>query len=200
MYLLIDESGRLSDPREQVFIVSGVLVKSLRDAERIVKKIRAKIPKKGFRRHERYAELKFSYSGKITRHTLLREMSELSPKVFVMYYPIKNRFIRDTVENYARFIVELLTFVAETDTYKIVYIDKRYTNKRQLNQLQKIISSRISSDIAIIYADSLSHQCMSLPDCIAGSVRESICRKDDSYLRSFEGMIHKKSGILQESP
>ena len=57
MYLLIDESGRMVDPSEELFVIVGVFTKSLVGLDLITKRARQRIPKKGKRKHERYREL-----------------------------------------------------------------------------------------------------------------------------------------------
>ncbi len=71
-YALIDEGGRLYDPRDRILVISAVVSPTLVGLDKIVNKARERIPVKGKRRRERLSEIKFSLCGDKTREYVLR--------------------------------------------------------------------------------------------------------------------------------
>ena len=76
-YAIIDESGRFGDPENKFLVFAAVCVDSLIGLDKIIPKVKKKIPTKGFRKFEKsLAEIKFSITGDKTRKLTLELIRE----------------------------------------------------------------------------------------------------------------------------
>ncbi|MBU0511716.1 MAG: hypothetical protein KKD28_08305 [Chloroflexi bacterium] len=100
VFALIDESGRLFDPNDPVVIIAAVIADtSNRRLDRLLPKIRRRLPTKGKRKRERHKkELKFYTTSSKTRHQVLAAIAKQLATLFVLIVEKDGASIEDTPE------------------------------------------------------------------------------------------------------
>lgn len=173
-YVLIDESGRLHDPRDRFVVIAAVVVESLTALEKAFLKVRRKIPRKGKRRKERHLELKYSLMGERTRQQVLKALETIDFHAYVLVVDKQGRKIRDTPENYGLLISETLRSLRRAiSNVEHILIDRHFTSIHQQHKVNTIVQKRLKKMLFIQHIDSSQNPVISVADFIAGNVREN---------------------------
>lgn len=179
-YVLIDESGRLPDPRDRFVVIAAVVVETLTAIEKAFLKVRRKIPRKGKRRKERHLELKYSLMGEQTRQQVLKTLETIDFYSYVLVVDKQGRKIRDTPENYGLLISETLRSLRRTFfniNIEHILIDRHFTSIHQQQKVNAVIEKRLNKMLFVQHIDSSQNPVIAVADFIAGTVRESQFRK-----------------------
>lgn len=189
-YVLIDESGRLHDPHDQILVFAAVVTRTLISLDTIISKARGRIPTKGKRKRERLSEIKFSLVGDRTRQLVLKEIAKRDMRVYILVVDKQGRSIKDTPENYALLVARLLKKVLR-DNPKLehILIDRHYTFITQREEFNTLLQEISRRTLFIEHLDSLQNPVISLPDFVAGALRSACVREELQWKKQIEHMI-----------
>lgn len=189
-YALIDESGRLYDPKDRTLVLAVLATKTLLGVDRIIPKIRNKIPYKGKRRKERLAEIKFSLAGDRTRQIVLEAIAKQKVKIYLLVVDKRGRKIKDNPENYALLLAEALRRPLNEDPQlEHILIDRHFTYVTQREKFNSLLQKRLDRTIFIEHLDSQQNSVISLADFIAGAVRHACMRGDGRFKKIIDNLI-----------
>lgn len=167
-YVLIDESGRLADRADRIITLAAITAKTLVGLDKIIPKVKKKIPLKG----KRLAEIKFSTTGEKTRIRVLKEIVTCDLSIFILVINKEGRRIPDTPENYSLLVARLLRMALQDfPSIKHIVIDKHFTWVRQREKFNDLLQKRLRKKVFIEHLDSQQNTIVSLPDFVAGAVR-----------------------------
>lgn len=182
-YALIDESGRLSDPRDPVFVLAMIVSSELPSLAKIIPAARGKIPSKGKSKKERsFAEIKFSLVGDGTKKRVLLRLSKAPIDVYALIIAKEGRSIDDTPENLAFLTARLIRYVRDSSQCPThLLIDRHFTSVSQRAAFDSHLETLLKRPIFIEHLDSQQHSIMCLPDFTAGAVRVAAARGDTQW-------------------
>lgn len=189
-YALIDESGRLYDPKDRILVFSAVVAKNLTELERIIVKARNRIPRKGKRRKERLSEIKFSLTGDKTRRFILQELAKHDVKIYNLIIDKNGRKISDNPVTYALLIGEILKILLP-DNPKLshIIIDRHFTFITQRETFNHQIQKQFGDKLFIEHVDSLQSPVITLADFAAGAARTAYLKKQKEFTRLINAVV-----------
>lgn len=190
-YVLIDESGRLFDPKDRILVFVALVIKSLINLDKIIPQVKKKLPLKGKRRKEKtLAEIKFSTTGEKTRFLTLKIIAERDFKIFIIVINKEGRKIVDNPINYAILVATLLKPITKKfpDLAHII-IDKHFTQVLQREKFNDLVQKNLNKKLFIEHLDSQQNTIVSLPDFVAGSAREFYTSNNFKYREIIEKLI-----------
>lgn len=189
-YALIDESGRLYDPRDRILVFAVLVTRTLVSLDKIISKARSRIPRKGKRRKEKLAEIKFSQAGDRTRQFVLQEIARQKIKIYILLVDKEGRKIKDNPQNYAVLISESLKKVlAENSKLEHVLIDRHFTFITQREQFNSRLQESSKREVFIEHVDSQQNPIISLADFVAGAVRYAAVRGENKFRKIIDKLI-----------
>jgi hypothetical protein len=193
-YALIDESGRLSDPNDRIIVFVALITKTLIDLDKIIPQVKKKLPVKGKRRKEKtLAEIKFSKTGEKTRVLTLKLIAKKDFKIFVLGINKEGRKIVDNPENYAYLISTLLKLATKRfPDLSHVIIDKHFTHVIQREKFNDLVQKILNKKLFVEHLDSQQNTIVSLPDFVAGALREGYTKNNLKYRKIIEKLIVKE--------
>lgn len=192
-YALIDESGRLYDPNDRVLVLAVLVTSTLLGVDKIIPKIRNKIPYKGKRRKERLAEIKFSLAGDRTRQLVLEAIAQQKVKIYLLVVDKRGRKIEDNPENYALLLASVLRKpLNENPQLEHILIDRHFTYVSQREKFNNLLQKRLGRTIFIEHLDSQQNSVISLADFIAGAVRHACVRGDERFKKIIDNLVVDK--------
>ncbi len=193
-YVLIDESGRLADPNDKILIFSALVTKTLIDLDKIIPKVRRKIPPKGkYKKEKSLAEIKFQTTGERTRLKVLEAIKEKKLRIFLLIVNKEGRKIADNPKNYSLLVGTLLKFVIKKySKINHIIIDRHFTWIKQREDFNNLLQKKLNKELFIEHLDSQQNTIVSLPDFIAGGVRKSYTKKEIKYKQIIEKLIEKE--------
>src|SRR3990167_8685341 len=173
-YAIIDESGRFADPKSRIICFAAVCAESLVGLDKIIPKIKRKIPFKGSRKREKFlAEIKFSRTGDKTKRAVLGEMAQREIEIFLLTIDTEGRKVADNPENYSLIIAKLLSVVRRKNLQlKHIIIDRHFTWTSQIERFNHLVCRKLGGELFIEHVDSQQNSVVSLADFVAGAVRE----------------------------
>ena len=189
-YTVIDESGRFGDPESKILVLAAVAANSLIGLDRIIPKVKTRLPVKGKRRKERtLAEIKFSTTGDKTRKAVLDAIVREKIEIFLIVIVTEGRKIVDNPENYALLVTQLLSMVKKKNIeLKHVIIDRHFSWIHQREKFNQLVQKKLKMDLFIEHLDSQQNTVISLADFVAGGVREDYVKGKNQW----EGIIRHK--------
>lgn len=192
-YALIDESGRLYDSRDRILVFAVLTTKTLVGLDKIIPKVRNKIPRKGKRRREKLAEMKFSLAGDRTRRLVLEEIAKQRIMIYVLVIDKQGRKIKDNPKNYALLVFKNLE-KALNENLKLehILIDRHFTFVTQRERFNNLLQASFKREVFIEHLDSQQNSIISLADFVAGSVRRGYVHNDNKFRRLIDKMIKEE--------
>lgn len=190
-YALIDESGRLADRRDKIIVFAALVTKSLVNLDKIIPQVKKKVPKKGKRGKERIlAEIKFSKTGEKTRCQTLQIIAQKDFKLFILVIDKEGRKIIDNPANYARLIASLLKpAIKKFPDLTHIIIDRHFTYVLHREKFNDLVQKILKKKIFIEHLDSQQNTIVSLPDFVAGAIREAVIKKNFKYKEIIQKLI-----------
>lgn len=190
-YVIIDESGRFADPKTQVIVFAGISINSLIGLDKIIPKVRKKIPLKGTRKKEfKLAEIKFSTTGDKTRKTVLEGVNKLDIEIYLLLIEPQGRKVKDNPENYATLVAKLLSQILKKNPkLKHVIIDRHFTWIRQRELFNELIQKKLGKQLFIEHLDSQQNTVVSLADFVAGGIREYHTKGEQRWRNVYKNKI-----------
>lgn len=189
-YALIDESGRLYDPEDRILVVAVLVIQSLVGLDKVIIKIRRKIPYKGKRKIERFLELKFSLSGDKTRELMLKEIAKLGIKIYLLVVDKQGRKIKDNPEHYALLISKALVRPFQKNPHlEHILIDRHFTSTNQQEKFNLLLQKSFHRPFFVEQLDSLQNPVITLADFIAGAIRLSYTGQETHFREIFNPLI-----------
>jgi hypothetical protein len=92
MYIFIDESGTLPDPRDKYIAIAGVSARDLKKVENIISRVLFSLRQQ----KTNLKEIKFYYAGQNTKRQFLSSLVATDLKIFVIIIEKQGRKIPDT--------------------------------------------------------------------------------------------------------
>lgn len=193
-YALIDESGRLADPNDKILVFSALVAKTLIGLDKIIPKVRRKMPSKGkYKKEKSLAEIKFQTTGEITRLKVLGAIKEAKLKIFLLIVNKEGRKIADNPKNYSLLVASLLrSVVKKYPKINHIIIDRHFTWVKQREDFNKLLQKKLNKELFIEHLDSQQNTIVSLPDFIAGGVRRNYTKKEIKYKQIIKRLIEKE--------
>jgi len=190
-YVIIDESGRFADPNTKAIVFVGITINSLTGLDKIIPKVRKKIPLKGTRKKEfKLAEIKFSTTGDKTRKTVLEEVNKLDIEIYLLLIEPQGRKVKDNPENYATLVAKLLSQILKKNPkLKHVIIDRHFTWIRQRELFNELVQKKLGKLLFIEHLDSQQNTVVSLADFVAGGIRENYTKGEDRWRSVIKNKI-----------
>lgn len=189
-YALIDESGRLYDPEDKILVIAVLVTQSLVGLDKVIIKIRRKIPHKGKRKTERFLELKFSLSGDKTRKLILKEIAKLEAKIYLLVVDKQGRRIKDNPEHYALLISKALVQpFRKNSQLEHILIDRHFTSINQQEKFNILLQKSFHRSLFVEHLDSSQNQVITLADFIAGAIRLSYTGQETHFREMFNSLI-----------
>lgn len=190
-YVIIDESGRFADPKSRILVFSALSSNSLVGLDKIIPKVKKRIPIKGKRKKERaLAEIKFSKTGDKTRSAVLQTISKQDLEIFLLIIDTEGRKVADNPKNYSLIVSRLLSPIKKKNPeLKHVIIDRHFTWVCQREKFNDLVQKKLRKRLFIEHLDSQQNTIVSLPDFIAGAIRAYHTKDIDEWRSIIAGKI-----------
>lgn len=187
-FTIIDESGRLFDPKDRFLVFAAVVVESLVNLDKIIPSVKKRMPRK-----TTLAEIKFSTTGDKTKVRVLNEIYRKQLNVVILVVDKGGRKIQDNPENYSLLIATLLKKVfRKYPTVSHIIIDRHFTWVTQREQFNDLLQKRVGRSLFIEHLDSQQNTVVSLPDFVAGAIRVAYSSNEPTYARIIDGLVKGK--------
>lgn len=200
-YIIIDESGRFADPHTKIIVFSGISTNTLIGLDKIIPRIRKKIPSKGTRKKElKLAEIKFSTTGDKTKTAVLKEISKLNLEILVLIIETQGRKVRDNPENYSILVSKLLFQVLKVNPkLRHVIIDRHFTWIHQRELFNDLVQKKLKKQLFIEHLDSQQNTVISLADFVAGGIREYYTKADVRWRNIIKKrIVYERKALWKE--
>ncbi len=196
-YVIIDVIGRFADPQREVIVFSGLATNSLIGLDKIIPKVRKKLPRKGQRKKElTLAEIKFSTTGNKTRKAVLQEIAKRKIEIFVLTVDVVGRKVIDSPENYATLVSTLLSWILRKNReLKHVVIDRHFSWIHQREKFNQLVQKRLKRELFMEHLDSQQNTIVSLADFIAGGIREYYTKDSREWKHLIKEKIVREEKI-----
>lgn len=190
-YAIIDESGRFGDPKSRIIVFSVVAANSLVGLDKVIPAVKKKLPLKGPRKKERtLAEIKFSKTGDKTRKAVLGSIARKNLEIFLLIVETEGRKVKDNPENYSLLVSRILATVKRRNSQlKHVVIDRHFTWIYQREKFNEFVQQRPRKRLFIEHLDSQQNTIVSLPDFVAGGIRENYTKEVKEWRRIIRRKI-----------
>ena len=189
-YVLIDESGRVTDPGDRILVLVALITENLSELEKIIIRARRRIPTKGKRRKERLSELKFSLTGDNTRLFVLKELAKQKVSVYSLVIDKGGRKITDDPSNYALLIGKVLKLsLSDHPRLTHILIDRHFTFITQREAFNLNLQRRFGSSLFIEHVDSLQNPVITLVDFVAGAFRIAYTKQNTQFLECIKDLV-----------
>lgn len=205
LHIYQDESGSLADADNRVVIIALVTTLDPWSLRFIVKKVHKKfLAQKGKRYKERgLKEFKYATTFRKEREKILNILKNKDVEIFALNIKKGDKKIADSPLNYGLALSEileaLLRHYQDNDFEFELVLDRHYTQKRQLEKLEKVMEKNLNTSLKPIHADSKANPFIALTDFVAGVLREEF-DKGDNALSSIisEKVIFKEEILWQD--
>lgn len=177
VYVYIDESGTLPDPKDRVIVVAAVGVISPSQAENLFKG-------KVWRRNLKHPgnEIKFYTAGEKTKLAALKEIAKKDFAIFILVVDKKGRKIPDNPENYATISWLLVEDVLDfyNNVVEVIF-DKHFTSDEKIEEFNAILMGLLNRHIKVKHVDSKLNEGVNIADMIAGATFASETSKGNQF-------------------
>lgn len=190
-YALIDESGRLADRKDKIVVFVALVTKSLLNLDKIIPRVKKKLPLKGKRRKEKtLAEIKFSTTGEKTRVLTLEIIAKQDFQIFTLVIDKEGRKIIDNPANYAHLIASLLKpAIKKFPNLTHIIIDRHFTYILHREKFNDLVQKILNRELFVEHLDSQQNTIVSLPDFVAGAIREAVTKNNLKYKEIIQKLI-----------
>lgn len=184
MYIYIDESGTLPDPKDKVIVVAAVGVIFPNQIENIFRN-------KSWRQNlkNKNAELKFYTAGIKTKVAALKEIAKNDFAIFILVIDKNGRKIIDNPENFATIswllVEDVLNFCPNVSQ---IIFDRHFTQEEKIDEFNKFLVELLNRQITIKHVDSKLNEGVNVSDIIAGATLAQETGKGNQ----FYNLIAKK--------
>lgn len=182
-YALIDESGRLSDPRDPVFVLAMIVSGELPALAKIIPAARRSIPPKGKTKIERWlAEIKFSQGGDGTKERVLTRLGKSPISIYATVVAKEGRSIADTPDNLVFLTSRLVRYIRKSSGQPThLLIDRHFTSVSQRAIFDTQLGMALGYPVFIEHLDSQQHSVICLADFVAGAIREAVAHENTRW-------------------
>lgn len=202
LHIYQDESGSLSDVTNRVVIIALVTTLDPRSLRFIVKKVHKKfLAQKGKKYKERgYKEFKYITTFQKERKEVLDILKNKEVEIFALSIRKENKKVPDSPTNFGLALSEILDplfrhYQNKNFDFELV-LDRHYTQKNQLKELEETIEKNLNINLKPIHADSRSNPFIALTDFIAGVLREELDKNDTTLASIISKKIVYREEIL----
>ena len=145
MYIFIDESGTLPDPKDKFIAVCGVVIEKIKEAENIISRILVSLRQKKIR----IKEIKFYHAGQNTKRQFLSGMVAANFSIFALVVDKKGRKIADTPENFVILVAALMQEIQlwHSSPQINLIIDKHFHRRADQNKFNQYLKKQIAPDL-----------------------------------------------------
>lgn len=185
LFIYVDESGTLPDPKDPVVVVAAVATYSPYELV-LPKKSASKILRK-----ENVREIKFYKAGVNTKTKFLTILAKLDVKIFVLILEKNGKKIPDSPENFAIACALVLRDCLDyyQNSVKSIIFDRHFHNQLDREKFDSVLKKLIGENLSISHADSLKEPAVNTADMIAGSLLWKRTGKDDQFYKIIKNKI-----------
>lgn len=168
VYIYIDESGSLSDPRDTIVTLAAIKILSPGPLRWIIKRVKRSVQRKKSKR-DTPPEFEFYTTTNSARAAVLEALAQESVKIFALSVFKGAQIIPHNPENYGILPYELLRMCgAEHERVVKLIVDKPFNTPQQRAQLTAIVCDTLDLDVELCYIDSIKNPYVQLADFVAG--------------------------------
>jgi len=178
VYIYIDESGSLSDPRDTIVTLAAIKTPSPKPLRWIINRVRRAVRRKQPRR-DTPSEFKFYTTTNSARVAVLEALAREQVEVYALSVFKGAQIIPHTPENYGILLCELLRMCgAEHEHVAELGVDIPFNTPQQRARLTAIVQNTLDLDVELCYVDSAKSPYIQLVDFVAGAVRAKHMGRD----------------------
>lgn len=180
IFIYVDESGTLPDPKGPVIVIAAVATYSTHQLISPKKSIKTKT-----------GEIKFYGSGDNTKKKYLTTLSKLDIQIFALILEKHGQKIPDTPENFAAICSLILHDCLDYyhDSLVSIVFDRHFHNKLDREKFDAIITKLSDNNLNISHVDSKKEPAVNTADMIAGSLLWKQTGKDDQFYKIIKDKI-----------
>ena len=178
VYIYVDESGSLSDPRDMIVTLAAIKTLSPRPLRWIIKRVKRDVrrekPKRGTP-----SEFKFYTTTDSARVAVLEALAREQVEVYALSIFKGAQIIPHTPGNYGILLCELLRMCgAEHENVTELAVDMSFNTPQQRVRLTAIVHNTLDLDVELRYVDSIKNPYIQLVDFVAGTIRAKHMGRD----------------------
>ena len=162
IYIFVDESGTLPDPKNNVIVLAGVATNLPKDLAKALNSIK-KRPNPN-RKSQMKREIKFYTAGNRTRTGYLKLLRNLNVAIFALAVQKGRQIITDSPENYA-----VLSWLLLKEKIHLIF-DRHFHNKTDERKFFLTLENLFGKSLSQESADSLKNPGITAADMVAGSI------------------------------
>lgn len=187
-YALIDESGRLSDPRDPVFVLAMIVSQNLISLSKIIPAARRSVATKGKIKRERsLPEIKFSLVGDGSKRRVLTKLGKAPITCHALVIQKEGRSIPDDPETLAFLTARLVRYVdKQEERPSHLLIDRHFTSPHQRTLFDAHLTTFLRYPVFIEHLDSQQHTVIALADFVAGAIRLASVKAQTTWYTLIE--------------
>lgn len=185
IFLFIDESGTLPDPKDKVVIIASVGTNSPESIELIFKSLRKKNKFK-----KPVSEIKFYTAGQQTKELFFQKIVQNNFSIFILTVDKIGRAIPDTPENFSILIGLLLEDIFSFyPNIKEIVLDKHFSRDKDVGEFNRFLKNFLQKpSISLKHVDSKKNKYINVADMVAGAV----LAKETGKTSRFYNLIRNK--------
>ncbi|OQY80732.1 MAG: hypothetical protein B6D41_20615 [Chloroflexi bacterium UTCFX4] len=180
-YAFVDESGALADPNDAFIIVAGIVTHAPSGLEKVVRKIRERLKRKG-KPYRNLGELKFSRASDAARKQTLAAIAQRQDiEIFLLALEKNRQVIQDTPTRYAAILWQLMSVILARHPNTRFVLDRRYTRAELRSRMENEINQRAGRGISITHVGSEQDARIQLADFVAGAAAAKYQSGDSTF-------------------
>ena len=187
----LDESGSLSDHASHFVVAVCVNIKGER-IERIMRKVRRRIPKKKRRGEHRVSEFKFSSTTPRTRKEVFTLLARTGIEIAVLVIDKNGNAIADRPDEYGAIVSALLAQCYQRHPAIALCMDIHFTKREDQKKLAEILqkgAERARGVLQIEMGDSQRKHALQIADFLAGAFYYKYTHGNDEYTRMVAELV-----------
>jgi hypothetical protein len=191
IFIYVDESGTLPDPKSPVVIIAAVATYAPHQLILPKKSAAKALGKKNVK------EIKFYKAGINTKIKFLTVLAKLDIKIFVLILEKNGKKIPDSPENFAIACSLILydCLYCYQNSFKSIIFDRHFHNQTDQEKFDSTLKKLVGENLNIIHADSLKEAAVNTADMVAGSVLWKRTGKDDQFYKIIKNKIVEEKAI-----
>lgn len=186
IYIFIDESGTLPDPKNNVIVLAGVATNLPKDLAKVLNSIK-KRPNPN-RKSQMKREIKFYTAGNRTRTGYLKLLRNLNVAIFALAVQKGRQIITDSPENYAvlswLLLIDCFAYYKKEKIHLI--FDRHFHNKTDERKFFLTLENLFGKPLSQETADSLKNPGITAADMVAGSILSFQINKNPEFYKLIE--------------
>ena len=185
--LFIDESGTLSDLKDQIVVVAAVGTNFPKMVNKISKSSTGKLAKG----EKATPEIKFYRSGERTKRLFLAELAKEDVEIFTLTVDKGGQKISDTPENFAVlcwFLIEDCIIFYGNQIKEIVF-DRHFHQLADRALFNEKLTALLDKKITLTHVDSQQNPAVNTADMVAGSLLWARTGKENKFYRMIKNKI-----------